>query len=594
MSVGLSLVFGVTKIVNFAHGALLMIGAYVGYWLAVNFGSSAIGFWLCILGAALFCGLLGALLELTLLRRLYGAPELFQLLATFAVALIAEDALLLVFGSEDLLGPRAPGIPAAVRLFGQPIPVYDLFLIAIAPLVLAGLWLLTRRTHWGILVRAASQDREMVGALGVNQVWLFTSVFFVGSVLAGLAGALQIPREAVNLGMGNSAIAEAFAVVVIGGMGSIPGAFVAALIIGLLHAAGTVLFPSLTLVLTFLVMAVTLVIRPWGLFGRPDSLNKPHEFSMEPPLRRSGRLATVAGVSLALALAALPLVVGSYQITIAVQLVIMMIFAASLYFILGPGGMISFGHACYFGLGAYAAALVTRDLGWPFLAAMPAAVCAGAAGAVVFGWLSVRLSGVYFAMLTLAFAQMAWSVAFQWYDVTGGDNGIIGVWASGVFQDRTIFYEAVVVGGILAVLIMRHLLHAPLGYALRAARDSGLRAEALGIEIRRTRWIGFIIAGAVAGLAGGFFAFANGSVFPDYIHVTRSIDALVMVLLGGVQTIFGPLIGAATMQGLEGEVMRHTDLWRAVLGALILALVLLLPQGLSGIARRLVRGSETS
>ncbi len=224
--------------------------------------------------------------------------------------------------------------------------------------------------------------------------------------------------------------------------------------------------------------------------------------------------------------------------------------------------------------------------------AMASAVAAGAVGAAVFGWLSVRLSGVYFAMLTLAFAQMVWSLAFQWYDVTGGDNGIVGVWASDLFRDRTAFYELVLVCGIGAVLLLRHLLHAPLGYALRATRDSTRRAEAIGIDVRRTRWIAFIIAGTVAGLAGGFFAFANGSVFPDYVHVTRSIDALVMVLLGGVQTIIGPLVGAAALKGLEGEVMRYTDLWRAVLGAIILGLVLLLPVGLTGIAQRFTSRRE--
>ncbi len=357
VAVGLSLVFGVTKIVNFAHGALLMIGAYVGYFLTVRFGGDPLGFWACVLGAALFCGLLGALIEILLLRRLYGAPELFQLLATFAVALIAEDVLLTFFGSEDLLGPRAPGIPAAIRLFGQPVPVYDLILIGIAPLTLGALLLVTRKTHWGVLIRAASQDREMVGALGVNQAWLFTSVFFLGSALAGLAGALQIPREAVNLGMGTTAIAEAFAVVVIGGMGSLQGAFVAALIIGVLRAFTTVLFPSLTLVLLFLVMAATLVIRPWGLFGRPESADKPHEFSNEPPLRKANRWMIVAAAIIAVAMLAVPLAFGGYGVSIATRIVIMMVFAASLYFILAPGGMISFGHACYFGLGAYGAAL---------------------------------------------------------------------------------------------------------------------------------------------------------------------------------------------------------------------------------------------
>jgi branched-chain amino acid transport system permease protein len=227
---GLSLIFGVTRIVNFAHGSFYMLGIYIAYTLAERLGGGG-WFWPSLLLASLTVGALGAAVEMLLLRRVYRAPELFQLLATFALMLVIKDAALWLWGPEDLLGPRAPGLAGSVLILGRRFPEYDLFLIAVGPVVLGALWLLLTRTRWGTLVRAATQDREMVSALGVNQAWLFTAVFALGTSLAGLGGALQMPREPANLGLDLLTIGDAFVVVVVGGMGSIPGAYVAALLI---------------------------------------------------------------------------------------------------------------------------------------------------------------------------------------------------------------------------------------------------------------------------------------------------------------------------------------------------------------------------
>ncbi|MEZ5652264.1 MAG: branched-chain amino acid ABC transporter permease, partial [Burkholderiaceae bacterium] len=190
IAAGLSLIFGVTRIVNFAHGSFFMLGIYVAYSAVTWLGDSGLAFWSGLLLAALLVGVLGAVVEVVLLRRIYRAPELFQLLATFALVLVIRDAVLALWGPEDLLGPRAPHLSGAVELLGRAMPSYDLVLIVIGPLVLLALWLLLHRTRWGTLVRAATEDREMVGALGVNQAWLFTSVFALGALLAALGGAL--------------------------------------------------------------------------------------------------------------------------------------------------------------------------------------------------------------------------------------------------------------------------------------------------------------------------------------------------------------------------------------------------------------------
>ena len=267
---GLSIIFGVTRIVNFAHGAFYMLGAYVAFTLTERF-SGAIGFWGGILAAALIVAAVGVLVEMVLLRRIYHSPELFQLLATFGLTLMVEDLVVLIWGPSDQLGRRAPGFEGAVDFFGQNVPSYDLFLIVLGPVVLGLLWLLFQRTRWGILVRAATQDRDMVAALGVNQKWLFTSVFAVGVFLAALGGALQIPRDAVHHAMDLRIIVDVFVVVVIGGLGSIIGAFVAAVLVSELDAFGILIFPKISIILVFLVMAAVLIVRPWGLFGKPEA-----------------------------------------------------------------------------------------------------------------------------------------------------------------------------------------------------------------------------------------------------------------------------------------------------------------------------------
>ena len=609
VAAGLSLIFGVTRIVNFAHGSFFMVGVYVAYSLvsqaapAVSAALSVVvgdtasqtaAYFLLLLVAALVTGALGALVEMLLLRRIYKAPELFQLLATFALVLVIQDATLWLWGAEDLLGPRAPGLSGAVDILGRRFPTYDLFLIAIGPLVLLVLWWCLQRTRFGVLVRAATQDREMLGALGVNPRHLFTAVFALGCALAGLGGALQLPREPAHLGLDMVTIGDAFVVVVVGGMGSLPGAFVAALLIAeikvLCIAVGTVevwgvsfAFSKLTLVVEFLVMAAVLMVRPWGLLGKPQSAPRaPSEqeapFALGGP--RSQRVWLVVGA----ALLALPLFTADtpYTLVLGIDLLVAALFAASLHFIMGPAGMHSFGHAAFFGVGAYAAALLVLRAGVSSEAAVLLAPLVSALVAAPIAWFAVRLSGVYLAMLTLAFAQIVWSICFQWDGFTGGSNGLTGVWPRAGLQDKAAYYWLTLTLVGLSVYTLRRVLMSPLGYALRACRDSVGRAQAIGLNVAQVQWLGFMLAAGFAGLAGALFAFSKGSISPDVLGVGKSVDGLVMVLLGGVHTLAGPLVGAVTFTALQDSLARSTDYWRAVLGASILLMVLVFPQGIAG------------
>ncbi len=596
ISAGLTLIFGVTRIVNFAHGSLFMLGAYVAYSTATALGAyagSPFAFWGAVLLAAVAVAIVGALIEVLLLKRLYAAPELLQLTATFGVVLIVRDAALALWGPEDRLGPRVPGLDGAVHLLDRAVPQYDLFLLVIGPVVLVALTMLLRRTRFGMIVRAASENRMLASALGIDQAKLFTAVFAIGAFLAGLAGALTLPREPANLGMDLAVIADAFVVTVLGGLGSIPGAFVAAIIIGVTKAfciaAGSVsiggfafAMPKLTLVIEFIVMALVLLIRPSGLFGTPATAPATTSIPAERAqvMRPSVRDAGVAAALVAFALV-LPFTGDAYALVLAIDILIATLFTASLRLIADTGGITSFGHAAYFGIGAYATALAALH-GYPFLVALVVAPLAASLAALAFGALCVRLSGIYLAMLTLAFAQIVWSIALQWDGVTGGSNGLTGVWPPGWLADRLHYYLlvlAVVALGLVALVIVAFT---PFGYALRGGRDSPLRAAASGIDARARRIKGLAIAGGFAGIAGGLFAYSKGGVGPDSLAIPRSIDALVMMLLGGQSALFGPLLGAAAFTWLQDALARATDYWHAWVGFGILLIVTVFPHGIGG------------
>ncbi len=424
---GLTVIFGVTRVVNFAHGSLFMLGAFIAWTILSRLPRDPAWFAAGLLATALATAAIGTLLEFLLLRRLYRAPELLQLLATFGIVLMVQDIALYLWGPVDLALSRPPWMRGFVAIGTLRFPLYDLVLIAIGPAILALLLLLFHRTRWGLLVRAATQDRDMLAALGVDQRILFTSVFALGAALAGLGGALALPQGSANLHMDLAVITDAFVVVVVGGLGSLAGAFLAALLIGILQAFGIVLLPKITLVLVFLVMAAVLVLRPHGLLGRPQPIARAEAETLAPIRPATPALRWLALAALALAIAA-PFLAGPYLLSVLTEAAIAVLFAASLHLMMGPGGMASFGHAAWFGIGAYAASLATKALATSMALGLLLAPLAAGATAALLGWFVVRLSGVYLAMLTLAFAQIAWAVSFQWVDVTGGDNGILGIW----------------------------------------------------------------------------------------------------------------------------------------------------------------------
>ncbi|HVL57497.1 MAG TPA: branched-chain amino acid ABC transporter permease [Burkholderiaceae bacterium] len=266
---GLSLIFGVLRVLNFAHGSLYMLGAYLAWQLVQWLGPRTENFWLAVLGAALAVAVVGAAIERLLLRHMYRREELYQLLFTYALVLVIADVVRYTWGTGQLSVSRPPSLAGTLQLLGTNIPHYTLFIMALGPVIAFSVWALLNRTGLGRTVRAAALDREMLSALGANVGWLYTGMFALGSFLAGLGGALVTPIRSLVPGMDVEIIVEAFIVVVIGGLGSLWGTFLGALIFGQVLAFGILVFPRFSVFAAFVLMAVVLIVRPWGLLGKP-------------------------------------------------------------------------------------------------------------------------------------------------------------------------------------------------------------------------------------------------------------------------------------------------------------------------------------
>ena len=594
MAAGLTLIFGVTRIVNFAHGSFFMLGAlFTAHWVTNWFpawGESAPLFLIAIILGALCAGFAGAVAELFLLRRMSGAPELYQLVATFGLTLAMHDAMQWGFGPDEVFAPRFPGLKGSLQIGEDFFPTYQLVMIVLGPLVWLGLHLLLKHSLFGRRLRAATQDRHMLAALGINPRPLMLGAVVLGCALAGLGGALQLPKEPAHLQMDMSVIVETFVVVVMGGLGSIGGAFVAALLIGLVHAFGISVFPQATLVLVFLTMAVVLVFRPQGLFGLPASaLDAPREVAQKFRGLGLGAVATSCIVLAFAVLAGAAWLGGPYWQTLALDAMILMIFGISLQAMMALGGLVSFGHAAFFALGAYGAALAHTLWGAPLPLALVAGCGVALVVSAVFGAAVVRSSGVYLAMLSLALAQVVWAGATQWVSLTGGDNGLIGLT---LVSDaaRPFFYAGLVVLALLSVLWLRVLGQSVLGAALQALRDAPLRAAASGLSVGWLKYRVFVTSAVFAALAGGLFAAHKGSVFPSVASVATSVDALLVVLLGGVHQLWGTVVGSVVLSYVGAELGREVTYWRGLLGVFIMLIMVAAPSGLLSLLKRRASG----
>jgi branched-chain amino acid transport system permease protein len=599
ISSGLTLIFGVLNILNFAHGALYMLGAYFIYALTLHLTGPA-GFLIALLAAPLGVAVIAVAIEAGLLRRIYKQEEIYQLLLTYSLVLIIDDLAKIVFGPEYKSIPKPDAISGAVTIFGGTVPVYTLVVLVLAPMMALVLWYLLYKTRTGKIVRATSSDREMADALGINMSALFTLVFAFGAMLAGFAGALAGPARTVFPGVGTEVIIESFVVVVIGGLGNLWGALIGSILIGTLETVGIIVFPEFEMSLIYLLMVAILVVRPWGLFGRPLKVKalsdrnlsmeaqeiSPVHFSIHPLIRL---------IPLVLLLI-VPLVAGRFYQFLLTQILIASLVAVAFNLLLGTTGLLSFGQMAFYGVGAYTVGLLLMKAGFGTLPALLLSPVFAALAAAVIGFFCVRLSGVHFAMLTLAFGQLVYTVAFKWYGFTGGDNGIQGIpirslpGGIDIGSTKAMYYFALVVVGI-SVECLRRIRSSAFGSTLKAIRENNQRAAYLGVNVKLYQWAAFVIAGAFTGLAGGLYAIMEKAITPDIIHWTKSGEPVFMTIIGGIYTFAGPVVGAAVFVVLNSYLVAWTENWALVLGIILLVMVLMLPGGVVGFINEKARGA---
>lgn len=584
LSAGLSLIFGLMNVVSLAHGSFFMLGAFTGLTIAEATGS----FWLALVFAPLIglCG--GVVMERLFMRRLYARGHLDQVLLTFGFTFVFVDVVKWIWTANIRSLAPPSELSGMVPMLDGYMPSYRLFLIAFGLGVAALMWLFLERTRIGTMVRASVDDSAMATGLGINVSLLFTMIFALGAGLAALAGVAAGPMLGVYPGMDIDVMIPAFIVIVIGGMGTLRGAFVGSLLIGIADTLGKAYFPSAAMFMIYLVMVIVLIVQPRGLFGL---LKSPETSVMQaaspsaagPPSRAVTW--TLYAVALVL-LAFLPLYGGSYLVNLVTEVLIFGIFAMSLDLLLGYTGLASFGHAAFFGLGAYAAIILGTTFGWGPWIGMAGGIVVATLGAAIIGAFCTRVSGIPFLMLTLAFSQLLYSVSLKWRDVTGGTDGIGGFARPKLFGwsliDPGSFYVFMLLTFLVAFFGLRRLVSSPLGHAFIGIRENEDRMLAIGYPTRLYKLAAFTIAGAVAGLSGGLYAAFNGFVSPEVLYWTQSGDVLIMVVLGGVATLTGPVIGAAIFLLMKNIVSTHTDHWMLIIGVVFIGCVMFSSRGVYG------------
>jgi branched-chain amino acid transport system permease protein len=581
MAAGLSLIFGLMNVVSLAHGSFFMLGAYFGWSIFRMTGN----FWLALLLAPIPVVVLGILLELLFLRPLYRRGHMDQVLLTFGFTFVFLDLVQTLWGRTVLRLPAPEALQGKVQIGLGVFSAYRLFLIGFGFAIALLLWLFLERSRIGAMVRAGVDNAVMAAGLGANIPALFTGVFAFGVALAALGGIAAAPVLGLYPGMDSEILIPAFIVIVIGGMGSLRGAFVGSLLIGVADTFGKAYFQSSAQFLIYLAMTAVLLIRPQGLFGINYS-----DVAIAPAVATTSKPATVrtrtAGAVMLLALVVLPFLLTDYPRALVSEIFIFAIFAMSLDLLVGFTGLLSLGHAAFFGLGAYSVAVLGAQFDINAWVGLAAGVAIAGCGAALIGFFCVRTGGIPFLMLTLAFSQLVFSVALKWRDVTGGSDGIAIAEKPGFFgfdlSNSLPMYFMALSFFALAYLGLRCLLNASLGHAFVGIRENEQRMMAIGYPTRAYKLISFTIAGAVAGLAGGLYAIFNSFISADAVYWTASGDILIMTMLGGAGTLIGPAIGTAIFLLMKNVVSSYSEHWLAIIGVTFICCVMFFPGGLWG------------
>ncbi|MFT3780102.1 MAG: ABC transporter permease [Ottowia sp.] len=588
LSLGLAVIFGMLGIVNFAHGALYMMGAFVSWLLLTYLG---IGYWWSLLLAPLIVGVFGVIIERTLLKRIYHLDHFYGLLLTFGLALIIQSVFRVQFGTTGQSYATPELLSGGIRLPFMFLPYYRAWVIAFSLVVCVLILLLIEHTKIGSYLRASTENAPLMRSFGVNVPRVITLTFAGGAALAALAGVLAAPLYKPSSMMGDNLLIVVFAVVVIGGMGSLKGSIITGFALGVIEGLTKYFYPQLSTTVVFLVMILVILVRPQGLFGKPQD---PGGSSLggvaEGAVAVGGRALNYATLGMAILLVLAPLALYPQFL---MSVLCMAIFASALNLLVGYTGLLSFGHAMFLGGAAYVTAYAAKIGG----ASPELAILGGTAAATLLGLLAgavaIRLKGIYFAMMTLALSQLVYFVCSQFPEITGGEDGIQGVPRGKLFgfidlQNQMTMYYVVLVIFLAAILFVRRIVHSPFGDVLKAIRENEARAISLGYKTDRYKLLAFVLSAGIAGLAGATQAIAFQFASLSDTHWSMSGEVVLMVLVGGLGTMLGPVAGAFALVSMHFFFASLGQWVTALQGVIFILCVLTFRAGLVGeVARRL-------
>jgi branched-chain amino acid transport system permease protein len=584
LAVGLALIFGVANLINFAHGSVYTIGAYVG-WAAITFLHTPLPVTMAIVFVV--CALLGMGIERIALRPLQGKARIAPLLATIGLSFVLDQLVQLVCSPDPRAVPSdLPDWRLAVG--GVSIGPMDFLIAAVGIVSAALLYAFLRFTKLGLAVRATAQDRDAALQMGVNVNAVNSAVFAIASALGGLGGLLVgMYYNHIDPAMSFQATLKGIVAQVIGGVGNVPGAILGALL-GLTESYGIAVFgTTYRNLFAFVLLIVFLVWFPSGLFGARSAIHTEPLVGTFIAPSRPIRAPRWAVASLAIAAFALPLVTSApYLLQTLTNAWLAAMLALSLTLVAGTAGQISLGQAALLAIGGYASALLAIDLGAPAIASVPAAGVITAALGALLVFPAFRLRGHYIAIATLAIGEIVSLVILNWESLTGGAMGLTGIpplsfLGRDLNSNRAIYWTCLVVLVAIAALQTR-LLASHLGRTLRAVREDEIAAQSYGVDLDRYKALAFAFGGFAAGVAGAItahlYSYLNNQTFDSQL----SLLALTMVILGGMGNVLGAIVGAVALVGLP-ELFRVAAEYRILIyGVVLLLLVRFRPQGLLG------------
>jgi branched-chain amino acid transport system permease protein len=591
MSLGVAIIFGMLRIANFVQGAQFMLGAFCAWFLLSlpqlfpGLGLPSIGYWPALVIAPLMVGAVGYLMEKLFISRVYQLDHAYGVLLTLGLALVIEGIFHVQFGSVGKPYDLPPSLQGGHNLGFMFLPNYRAWVIVASIVICLGTWYAIERTKLGAYLRAATENPTMVQAFGINVPRMLTLTYALGVGLAGLAGVMAAPIYQVSPQMGQNIIIVIFAIVVIGGMGSILGSIVSGFILGVVEGLTKVFYPQASSTAIFVIMIVVLLIKPQGLFGG-GSVAASHTTTstgLTPGTLRLKRpeityLIILAAIGIAAPLAFYPIFLT--------KVLCFALFACAYNLIFGYVGLIAFGHAAFFGAAVYAAAHSAKHWGLtPELSILLGVAVASLLGLII-GWLAIRRQGLYFAMITLALAQLVYAYVVQapW---TNGEDGIQAVPRGELFgliplSDMTTLYYFVLAVFLAGFAIVHRVIRSPFGQVLRSIRDNEPRATSLGYDTDRFKLLAFVLSAALSGLAGGMMAIIFQIAILPQISFTTSAEALLMVLIGGVGTVLGPVVGAVILVSMQNYLSQLGSWVLIVQGTVFILCVMTLRKGVVG------------